>query len=158
MSTPSTSAYWSRQDTSRSVNEVNKKLDTLRNQHRRELRLMCNSKKSGAGSDETYTPKLWCFDILSFLNDGDYVRPAVSNMPSTATNQTTETVSEDVSDSEIYTDPLLLELQDSPRASTRPTSCSRTDNTCIREQSPVSPARTRPTKKVRVSDDTDKLI
>ncbi|XP_076038391.1 uncharacterized protein LOC143023673 [Oratosquilla oratoria] len=119
---------------------------------------MCTSKKSGAGSYEIHTPKLWCFDILSFLNDGDSVQPAVSNMSSTASNQTTETVSEDVSDSEIYTDPLLLELQDSPRASTAPTSCSRTDNTCIREQSPVSSARKRPTKKARVSDDTDKVI
>ena len=124
MSTPSTSAYWSRQDTitlidiyksheclwnvrcsnyknrdkraaairdiaqtiSRSVNDVKKKLDSLRNQHQRELRLMCTSKKSGAGSDEIYTPKLWCFDILSFLNDGDSVWPAVSYMSSTASN------------------------------------------------------------------------
>ncbi|XP_076044689.1 uncharacterized protein LOC143027305 [Oratosquilla oratoria] len=106
------------QTISRSVNDVKKKLDSLRNQHRRELRLMCTSKKSGAGSDEIHTHKLWCFDILSFLNDGDSMRPAVSNMSSTASNQTTETVSEDVSDSEIYTGPLLLELQDSPRAST----------------------------------------
>lgn len=148
MSAPSTSAYWSRQDTitlidiyrsheclwnvrsfdyrnrdkraaairdiaqtiSRSVNEVKKKLESLRNQHRRELRLMCTSKKSGAGSDEIHTPKLWCFDILSFLNDGDSVRPAVSNMSSTTSNQTTETVSEDVSDSEVRMNLFSLSL------------------------------------------------
>ena len=102
MSTPNTSAYWSREDTitlidiyksheclcivrcfdyksrfkraaaimdiaqtiSRCVNDVKKKLDSLRNQHRREIRLMCTSKKSGVGSDKIHTPKLWCFDIV----------------------------------------------------------------------------------------------
>lgn len=56
---------------STSPSDVKKKLDILRNQHRREVRPMCTSKKSGVGADETYRPEFWYFDLLSFQNDGD---------------------------------------------------------------------------------------
>ena len=51
--------------------DIKRKIDTLRNQYRREMRLVENSRKSGAATDDVYSPKLWCFDDLSFLTDGD---------------------------------------------------------------------------------------
>lgn len=51
------------------------KIHTLRNQYLRELRLIENSKKSGAGVDEIYKPKLWCFQQLKFLNRHCITRP-----------------------------------------------------------------------------------
>ncbi|KAK3883664.1 hypothetical protein Pcinc_012043 [Petrolisthes cinctipes] len=167
------------QTTGRSESDVKKKIDSLRNQHRREMRLMATSQKSGAGTDEIYTPKLWCFDILSFLNDGDCVRSSVSNMKNTTSNQqATASVSDDVSDSEIFTDPLLSKQEDSHRASSTATTSGchmdytrireqtpvpstsgcRMDNTRLREHSPVPSTIQRPTKRARVPDDTDKVI
>ncbi|XP_068246512.1 uncharacterized protein [Palaemon carinicauda] len=62
--------------------EVKRKLALLRNQHRKEMRKVSMGKKSGAGSEEQYTPKLWCFNALSFLNSGDTVRSSLSNLDS----------------------------------------------------------------------------
>lgn len=68
------------------------------------------SKKSRSGTDGIYTPKLWCFNYISFLNDGDTTGPSVSNMPS-SDNQSSdhscrypaeEVLGEDHSDSEVY--------------------------------------------------------
>ena len=69
--------------------DIKRKIETLRNQHRREMRLVENSRKSGAGIDDLYIPRLWCFNELSFLNDGDTVRPSLSNIDN-ATNDTAE--------------------------------------------------------------------
>ena len=62
------------------VEEVKRKLGLLRNQHRREMRLITRSMKSGAGKEQVYTPKLWYFDMLSFLNSGDVIRRSVSSL------------------------------------------------------------------------------
>ena len=62
------------------IADVKKKLETLRNQHRREMRQIENSRKSGAGTDDVYSPKLWCFDDLSFLIDGGTMRASQSNI------------------------------------------------------------------------------
>ncbi|XP_066970138.1 uncharacterized protein [Macrobrachium rosenbergii] len=62
--------------------EVKRKIALLQNQHRREMRKVNMDKKSGVGSEDQYTPKLWCFNSLSFLNSGDTVRPSVSNLDS----------------------------------------------------------------------------
>ncbi|XP_045132262.1 uncharacterized protein LOC123516724 [Portunus trituberculatus] len=63
------------------IADIKKKLDCLRNQYRREMRQMENSRKSGAGTDDVYSPKLWCFDELSFLNDGGRVRVKLNHEP-----------------------------------------------------------------------------
>ncbi|KAK8388417.1 hypothetical protein O3P69_020418 [Scylla paramamosain] len=44
------------------------------------MREIENSRKSGAGTDDVYSPKLWCFDELSFLNDGGITRTSQSNI------------------------------------------------------------------------------
>lgn len=44
---------------------IKKNIDTLRNQHRCECNKMKLSKKSGAGSEDVFIPKLWCFSIYT---------------------------------------------------------------------------------------------
>ncbi|XP_063879433.1 uncharacterized protein LOC135110748 [Scylla paramamosain] len=92
--------------------EVKKKIESIRNQYRRELRKQEKSKKSGAGAYSMYTHTLWCFDDLCFLSNGDNMRECVSSMESQASH-----MPEEVSDHEIFTDPVLIEIQDSYRAS-----------------------------------------
>ena len=69
--------------------DIKGKIEALRNHHRREMRLVEKSRKSGAGIDDVYIPRLWCFDKLSFLNDGDTIRPSLSKIDN-ATNDTAE--------------------------------------------------------------------
>jgi len=35
--------------------------------------------RSGAGSDDIAKPKLWCFDDLLFLREGETVRESISS-------------------------------------------------------------------------------
>ncbi|KAG7163818.1 putative Alcohol dehydrogenase transcription factor Myb/SANT-like-containing protein 31 [Homarus americanus] len=102
----------SRSGTTVTTSDVKRKIESLRNQHRRELRKMQEEKKSGAGTEDIYIPTLWCFDALHFLIDGDTIRQSVSNMDT----HTTEEMSEVHSDHEIFNDPLLLGLDDNPPA------------------------------------------
>ena len=44
------------------------------------MRQIENSRKSGAGTNDVYSPKLWCFDDLSFLTDGGTMRTSQSNI------------------------------------------------------------------------------
>lgn len=60
--------------------DIMKKLHTLRSQYRREMKEVKASQKSGAGTDDLYVPKLWCFDALTFLCDGDTPRDSTSNL------------------------------------------------------------------------------
>ena len=60
--------------------ELVKKLHTLRGQFRKEMKDMKASHKSGADTKDLYVPKLWCFDALMFLADGDIPRDATSNL------------------------------------------------------------------------------
>lgn len=48
---------------------IMKKIHTLRAQYRREDRLVKASQQSGART-QGYTPKLWCYNALTFLGDG----------------------------------------------------------------------------------------
>uniref|UniRef100_A0A0P4VX69 MADF domain-containing protein n=1 Tax=Scylla olivacea TaxID=85551 RepID=A0A0P4VX69_SCYOL len=61
------------------VEDITKKLHTLKTQFNREMSAIKASQKSGAGTDDIYTPKLWCFDELRFLADGE-PRPSMSNL------------------------------------------------------------------------------
>ena len=64
------------------ASEVKKKMESFRSQYRKELRKLDKSKKSEAGTDDIYTPTLWCSDDLCFLNDGDSMRESVSSIDS----------------------------------------------------------------------------
>ena len=50
--------------------DVKKKINTIRSQYRREHRLLENSKKSAVATGDVYVPKLWCYNELTFLNEG----------------------------------------------------------------------------------------
>ena len=54
-----------------SLNDLIKKIQTLRKQFRKEKNLVEDSKKSGAGRDDVYAPKLWCYDALKFIIDDE---------------------------------------------------------------------------------------
>ncbi|KAK3882124.1 hypothetical protein Pcinc_013479 [Petrolisthes cinctipes] len=54
------------------------------------MRKVQKSERSGAGSEDIYTPTLWCFDALSFLHDGNKVRASVTNMDTTVDGSTSE--------------------------------------------------------------------
>ena len=83
-----------------SAKDIKKKIDTLRNQHRRERRQFQKSVKSGTGADDVYIPRLWCYDALSFLNDGDDPRPSVTNIDK-PTHTPDDVTTDDHSDSEV---------------------------------------------------------
>ena len=51
--------------------QIKKKIHTLHNQLNREYKLFRESNRSGAGVDDVYKPKLWCFDILKFIKEND---------------------------------------------------------------------------------------
>lgn len=59
---------------------IMRKIHTLRTQFRREVKAVEDSVKSGAGSQDIYTPRLWCFDELCFFNDGDNPRDSASTV------------------------------------------------------------------------------
>ena len=67
--------------------DIMKKLHTLKSQFLRERTAMKASHKSGAGTDELYTPKLWCFTELSFLAEGEVIRSSTSSFNETAMTQ-----------------------------------------------------------------------
>lgn len=73
------------------VDDIKKKIDTLRSQHRRELRKKKKkTQKSGAGTEDIHTPTLWCFDSLSFLADGDDIRASTTNLDTIDSEATSE--------------------------------------------------------------------
>ena len=59
---------------------IMKKLHTMRGQHRQEVKERKTSQKSGAGTDDLYLPRLWCYNVLAFLGDGDTPRDSTSNL------------------------------------------------------------------------------
>jgi len=52
-----------------SIDDVKKKINTLRSNFRKELKKIHDSKRSGAGADDIYQPSSWLFEELSFLAD-----------------------------------------------------------------------------------------
>ena len=61
------------------MEDIRKKINTLKGQFRKEIRALTLSKKSGCGED-VYTPKLWCFNLLFFLKDNAEVRDSSSSL------------------------------------------------------------------------------
>ncbi|XP_064077252.1 uncharacterized protein LOC135194952 [Macrobrachium nipponense] len=139
--------------------DIKRKIETLRNQHRREMRLVENSRKSGAGIDDIYIPRLWCFNDLSFLNDGDTIRPSLSNID----NATNDTAEEERSDHEIFNDPVLMGVGETSHAATTPvmtppsvsTACP-TDNSARSDTSTTVNTANRSGKRMR--DDEDDVM
>lgn len=63
------------------IQDVKRKINSLRTNYRKERKKVEGSQKSGAGTDEIYEPKCWTFKELSFLNESSvsYVAPSVSS-------------------------------------------------------------------------------
>ena len=59
---------------------VCKKINAFRTSYRRELKKVIKSERSGAGSDEIYTPSLWYYDALAFLRDQETQEEGLSTM------------------------------------------------------------------------------
>ncbi|XP_066955172.1 uncharacterized protein [Macrobrachium rosenbergii] len=84
------------------TDDIQNKIYMLQNQFRREFKKMKDSQRSGAGTDNLYSPKL-CYDDLAFLTDSDTIRPSVSNMDRSHNTEDGDKTSADItSDSELY--------------------------------------------------------
>lgn len=59
---------------------VTKKINSFRTAFKKEYHKVAESLKSGAGTDEIYTPKLWYYNQLSFLKEQCIPRSSRSNM------------------------------------------------------------------------------
>ncbi|KAL1509993.1 hypothetical protein ABEB36_004653 [Hypothenemus hampei] len=59
---------------------VVKKIQSFRGSFRKELQKVQNSKRSGAGSDQIYTPTLWYFELLLFTMDEELPTTSISNI------------------------------------------------------------------------------
>lgn len=57
-----------------------KKINNLRSSVRKEKKKYDSSLKSGASADDVYRPKLWYYDMMSFLSDQDTPRESTSNL------------------------------------------------------------------------------
>lgn len=66
--------------TSLSSKLIQEKIHGIRSQFLAELNKIKKSKASGAGADQTYIPKLWCFDMLKFIQKGAPVTEGESNL------------------------------------------------------------------------------
>ncbi|CAJ0944672.1 unnamed protein product [Ranitomeya imitator] len=56
-------------------NIVRKKIQALRTVFQKEVNKVENSKKSGAGTEEVYVPRLWYYDLMAFTRDQEIPRP-----------------------------------------------------------------------------------
>ncbi|CAH1107422.1 unnamed protein product [Psylliodes chrysocephalus] len=59
---------------------VTAKIHTLRTQYSSERNKIRKSELSGASPDEIYVPKLWCFEMLRFLDDAEVIVEGQSNL------------------------------------------------------------------------------
>lgn len=57
-----------------------KKIDSMKGSFRKELKKVKESKKTGTGADEVYTPHLWYFEHFLFLEDHETPRQSQCNI------------------------------------------------------------------------------
>lgn len=60
--------------------DVKNKFNSLRTNFRKELKRLKDSKKSGAGVDELYTPTCWYFDDMYFIVDQETPSDSINTM------------------------------------------------------------------------------
>uniref|UniRef100_A0A6P7HB35 Uncharacterized protein LOC114348529 n=1 Tax=Diabrotica virgifera virgifera TaxID=50390 RepID=A0A6P7HB35_DIAVI len=63
----------------KTISDIQKKWNGIRNTYSAERRKVLDSQKSGAGVSEIYVPKLWYHDRLKFLNEYLTTRKPVSS-------------------------------------------------------------------------------
>ncbi|XP_068206995.1 uncharacterized protein [Palaemon carinicauda] len=76
------------------VEDINKKLHTLKTQFCRELTAMKASQRSGTDTEDSCTPKLWCFKELSFLAETGESRASILDEGETTNNTQDDSISE----------------------------------------------------------------
>lgn len=59
---------------------VLKKINSLRTAYNKEKKKVEETKRSGAGTDAVYEPKLWYYKELSFINDQNLARASISTI------------------------------------------------------------------------------
>jgi len=77
-------------DSSATKSVVVKKINNLRSSYRKELKKIKESTRTGSGADDVYQPKLWYYNMLSFLDDQDTPRNSRSNIESDVENSASE--------------------------------------------------------------------
>lgn len=73
--------------TNLSLKSIQDKIHGVRTQFMTEVNKMKKSKVSGAGTDEIYKPKLWCYELLQFLLKANVVTQGESNLQNPQDNQ-----------------------------------------------------------------------
>lgn len=56
------------------------KINSFRTVYRKERKKMKDSTRSGAGTEDVYTPQHWYFPMLRFLDDQDHYRRSLNIM------------------------------------------------------------------------------
>lgn len=64
------------------VDDVKRKITNMRTCYRRELKRYIQSERSGIAADDIYVPKLWYFELFSFLRDLEVPVVGRSNLSS----------------------------------------------------------------------------
>lgn len=59
---------------------VIKKIQSLRGSFRKEMKKVIESKRSGAGEEDIYSPTLWYYDLLLFTVDQEIPSTSISNI------------------------------------------------------------------------------
>lgn len=87
------------------LEEMKKKINTLRTNFRAELRKVERSEKSGAGTEDIHVPRLWYFHDMLFLRDQETTAPSTSSImvPEESHEGLNENYTEQVSFMTLYT-------------------------------------------------------
>ncbi|XP_071054690.1 uncharacterized protein [Onthophagus taurus] len=121
------------------IDLVKKKINSMRSCFRKEYKMVIESKKSGAGSEDIYTPSLWYFDLLMFLKDHEVPRNSIAtDDPDFMTRQTGSENDADVDD--IETDiphPSTPDMPPTPSSATSISSKSSTNKPRRQKKSKV---------------------
>ncbi|KAF5289028.1 hypothetical protein FQA39_LY03907 [Lamprigera yunnana] len=87
---------------------VVKKINNFRINVRKEKKKRDMSRKSGAGTDNVYSPKLWYFDLFDFLGDHDVPSTSSSNLD----DEDVSEMDEEGSEGTIQQTPLIEEVSE----------------------------------------------
>ncbi|KAF5271162.1 hypothetical protein FQA39_LY18841 [Lamprigera yunnana] len=99
---------------------VVKKINNFRSNVRKKKKKRDMSRKSGAGTDNVYSPKLWYFDLFDFLGDHDVPSTSSSNLD----DEDVSEMDEEGTEGTIQQTPLIEEVSEqtivTPNHRTRP--------------------------------------
>ncbi|XP_046662830.1 uncharacterized protein LOC124355716 [Homalodisca vitripennis] len=66
--------------TNATIDLLKKKIENLKCSFRRELRKVRASETTGAGSSQIYTPRLWFYELMSFLEEKEMIREGLDTL------------------------------------------------------------------------------